>query len=315
MITVYSERLLLKMPGLELDEMLQVFPDLNLKEVTFKFDVVGGNPRLACARVSADHRSTYFIHVKQVVDMMFPAEGDCNKQWATNIVCSAFDKAKTSIASDALDSSTFRDFVVTDVNDSFEEVFASRFMGFVASRIFSVGEETTKATLLKLFGHPGAGTFFEYEAQLAFFEAGPDDVYNCLCQKTRQIVELHLGGGNQKLIRNIKDLRLLRDGDCGLPTVSNYAIIDRALFRTKKFGLQMTNGLTHVSCVTKLPDMLAAFDIHNEEDFSIIFVVPITHLAQFVFPTNLGNVSLYLTTFCPSSKDVIDKEVKNRRVT
>ena len=187
-------------------------------------------------------------------------------------------------------------------------------MGFVASRMHSFGEETMKATLLKLFDSAGAGVFFEYEAQLAFFEAGPDDVYNCFCQRTRQIVKLHLGGGNPKLIRNIEDLRSLRDGDCGTPTVANYAIIDRALFRTKKFGLQMTNGLTHVCGVTKLPDMLAAFDIKNAEDFSIVFVVPEDHLAQFVFPTNLGNVSLYLTTSHPCIEEVIDKEVKKRRL-
>lgn len=114
--------------------------------------------------------SPYYRIVRQVVEMMFPAEVGRHKKWAINVVCSALDKAKKNKAGDALDSSTFRDFVVTDVSDgvaSFGEVFASTFMGFVASRIHSLGEETTKATLLRLFGSAGAGVFFEYEAQLA----------------------------------------------------------------------------------------------------------------------------------------------------
>jgi len=63
------------------------------------------------------------------------------------------------------------------------------------------------------------------------------------------------------LIRNIEDLRTLCDGDSGIPTVSNYPIIDKVLYRSKKFGLQMTNALKHISSVAKLPNMLNALGI------------------------------------------------------
>lgn len=145
----------LVMPGLDLSEMLQVFPDLSAEEVTFKFDVVGGNPRLACTRHFANKSSTYYPLVWQVVEMMFSREDHRHKQWAVNVVCVALDVAAKNKSSDALDSSTFRDFVVTGFEDGVAvggEVFASRFMGFVASRIHSACEETTKATLVKLFG-------------------------------------------------------------------------------------------------------------------------------------------------------------------
>ena len=308
-----KSRSILVMPGLDLTEMLQVFPDLPPQEVTFKFDVVGGNPRLAFALSRPGMKSTtHYQLVSEVVEMMFSNEKLCHKQWALDVVCSALEKAVTNKDSDALDSSTFRDFVQEDTS-SFREVFASRFMGFVASRIHSAGEETTKAALLKLFGFPGVGAFFEYEAQLAFFKAGQNVVYHCLCQRTGKIVEFFLGGGNPMLIRNIEDLRTLCDGDSGIPTVSNYPIIDKVLYRSKKFGLQMTNALEHISGVAKLPNMLNALGIQNEQDFSIIFVVPEDHLACFVFPTNLGGVSMYLTTSRPGTKGVIEKEVKKRR--
>jgi hypothetical protein len=119
---------------------------------------------------------------------MFPAEEVRHKQWAINVVCSALDRAKKNKAGDALDSSTFRDFVVTKIEDGvaeFGEVFASRFMGFVASRIHSSAEETTKASLRKLFGSAGVGVLFEYEAQLAFFAAGQEDVIDKEVKKRR----------------------------------------------------------------------------------------------------------------------------------
>jgi hypothetical protein len=178
----------LVMPGLDLTEMLQAFPDLSAQAVTYKVDVVGGNPRLAFARQIADSWSTHYPLVCEVVEIMFPAEDVRHKQWAINVVCSALDMAKKNKAGDALDSSTFRDFVVTKVEDGvaeFGEVFASRFMGFVASRIYSSAEETPKATLRRLFGSAGVGVCFEYEAQLAFFAAGQEVVIDKEVKKRR----------------------------------------------------------------------------------------------------------------------------------
>ena len=93
----------------------------------------------------------------------------------------------------------------------------------------------------------------------------------------------------------------------------NYPLIDKLLFRDKKFGLQMTTALSHVGGETKLQEILNALDIENEQEFTIVFIVPQDHLERFVFPTNLGNVSLYLTTSLPSTKTVIEKSVKKRK--
>jgi len=301
------------MPGLELPEMLMVFSDLSAEEVAFKFDALGGNPRLIRASPSININSSFYCQVSAVVDLIFSSESQERKDWTVSVVCNVLNKAEENRASDALDSSTFRDFVVLEVTNltvKFKEVFSSRFLGFVASRIHSATETTTKATILKLFGSAGLGVFFEYEAQLSLLDAGPEDVYNCRCQRTNKIVELCLGGGNLKLIRNIQDLRTLRDGDSGIPTVSNYPLIDKLLFREKKFGLQMTTGRSHIGSETKLQDILKALDIQNEQDFSIVFIVPRDSLERFVFPTNLGKVSLYLTTSLPSTKTVIGKNVK-----
>ena len=51
------------------------------------------------------------------------------------------------------------------------------------------------------------------------------------------------------------------------PLCQNYPIIGKVLYRTNKFGLQMTNGLKHVGGVMQLPDILRALGIQNEKDF------------------------------------------------
>ena len=180
------------MPGLDLHEMLMVFSDLSNEEVFFKFDVLGGNPRLFRASPSINITSLFYCQVSAVVELIFSSESQERKDWTIGLVCNVLNKAAQNRSTDALDSSTFRDFVlleVTNVAVKFKEVFSSRFLGFVASRIHSATETTTKATILKLFGSAGFSVFFEYETQLSFLDAGPEDVYNCRCQRTNKIVE------------------------------------------------------------------------------------------------------------------------------
>jgi hypothetical protein len=137
----------LVMPGLELEEMLLVFPSIAAEQVIFHFDVVGGNPRLFFSERIADNNSSYYLLVSELVGKIFPSQSSQNKQWAINIVCSALDTATKSISNDALDSSTFKDFEVSVSDEGVVkkgEVFSSRFMGLVASRIHRVCEESTK---------------------------------------------------------------------------------------------------------------------------------------------------------------------------
>lgn len=310
----------LVMPGLNFTEMLEVFSTglFDKDQITFAFDVVGGNPRLAFAPSVANRQSTYYPIVVSVVKTIFPSESEKHQRWASDVVCSALDKAVQNKAGDALDSSTFKEFMVSDIVDGVcvvNEVFSSQFMGFVASCINSAAEEESKkATLLKLFGSPGAGVFFEYQTQLSFLAADPGAEYICLCKNTGKLVSLCLGGGNLKLIHTIQDLSELEEGECGMPTVPNFAIVDKVLIRgRKKYGIQMTNGLTHNSRVSKLPEMLNALKIKHEKDFFIVFVVPEQHLSKFIFPTNLGKVSLFLTASTPCSTTVITNEIKKRK--
>jgi len=162
-----KRKLELIMPGLELHEMLMVFSDLSKEEVLFKYDVLGGNPRLFRANPSININSLFYCEVSAVVELIFSPKSQERKEWIIGLVCNVLNKAAENRSTDSLDSSTFRDFVlleVTNVAVKFKEVFSSKFLGLVASRIHVASEATTRATLLKLFGSAGLGLFFEYEA-------------------------------------------------------------------------------------------------------------------------------------------------------
>ena len=93
-----------------------------------------------------------------MVELIFSSESQERKDWTIGLVCNVLNKAAQNRSTDALDSSTFRDFVlleVTNVAVKYKEVFSSRFLGFVASRIHSATETTTEDTTLKLFGSAG----------------------------------------------------------------------------------------------------------------------------------------------------------------
>lgn len=163
----------LVMPGLALDEMLLVFPGMPKEAVEFSFDVVGGNPRLAFPHVLAIVNSAHYPLVRGVVDALFPAANEANKKKAVDVVCRAVDAALTQHDREAIDSGIFRDFVVT--NEGIEEMFASPYMGCVASRLRSAMEESAQDTLLRLCGYPASSEFCEYVDQLERWEVSTDE--------------------------------------------------------------------------------------------------------------------------------------------
>jgi hypothetical protein len=174
----------LVMPGLDLQEMCTVFGSMPPDEVRFRYDVVGGNPRLAFAEMWADIGSPYYPVVRSVVERLFVGDTEGHLTWATNVVCAAVDRATTGRAEDALDSSTFRDFEVVKFdgrNTVFREVFASTFMGIVAAKVYSMSEETTIATLLRLSGGPLATASSSSALRRSrHWEASCEEMYYCI---------------------------------------------------------------------------------------------------------------------------------------
>eukprot|EP01033_Poteriospumella_lacustris_P014814 gene14813-10593_t len=185
-------RLFMRSP--DLDEMIAMFSHVAAKEdITFRFDVVGGNPRLAFDKPVADSRSSYYSLVEQVVNIMFPVPAAVAvdrvrseawaglHRWAVETTSGALERAIKNKSDAASDSSTFREYVVGEDGDTIKEVFSSTFMGMVTARVKESQDAAVFGTLRRLFGSAGIGVYLEYEAQLAFLNASrPDTVYECI---------------------------------------------------------------------------------------------------------------------------------------
>ena len=112
---------------------------------------------------------------------MFPLQTEDNKVWAAALICDTLNTSE-----DAVDSSTFRDFLVTRNGDdkSYKiavEIFSTTFMGIVASRLAKAANDSMRERLSKLFGQGGVGNFFEFESHDAMLRADRESVYTCYC--------------------------------------------------------------------------------------------------------------------------------------
>lgn len=304
-------RLNLIMPGLELVEMLGVFGGFAVEDVTFKYDVVGGNPRLAFSHCLGDENSSHFALVRDIVEIMFRAQDPHLKLWAVDLVSSVLDKALKGKARDALDSGIFCDCQIESIfSGLYSQVFSPP--GFSA---LLPARSTMPATKLS---EPICCTC---SVRGVIREGCGSIVHSWLCWAlvpprctTGQVVALCLGGGSIKLIRKIEDLAQLKEREHGVPTVSNYDI-DGVLCRgNQKFCYQFTNAKKiEGELLAKLEVMLGALRSTTESEVSIIFVVPHENISEFTFPTGLQGVQQYLTTPHPCSKDVVNREARKRK--
>lgn len=286
------------MPSLEMREMQLLHKDIDPETLQFKFDVVGGNPRMIAASATACSReSPSYNIVANAVGWMFGSsyteQGDKYElgQWAINMVVQALDMAcvdGTSVAS-GVDSSLFKEYRVQFNPHQHIEQFSSVFLAFVAAKLQESFDRNMIQNLKRLFGSSGMGNGFEFTAHEMLVRG--DEMHWCY-MSGGTYVQLALGKRRIKLIRNVNDIKYLTAEHYGLPTICNFPIIDAAL--PSNIGLQMTISRSHEGSVARLPDMFRAFDV-AENDFAIVFVVPDDGLNEFQFPSNLGTVKMYVT--------------------
>lgn len=98
--------------------------------------------------------------------------------------------------------------------------------------------------------------------------------------------------------------------DYGLPTICNFPIIDAVL--PPYTGLQMTTSASHEVSATYLESMLTNLEIKSEE-FNVVFVVPDEILTSFKFPSNLGNVNMFVTVSKAMTETVFKALFRNKK--
>jgi hypothetical protein len=232
-------------------------------------------------------------------------------RWAIDIVLTNLQLARNerllSSTSTSTDSSFFKEFVVSQNYSHAREQYSSFFLGLVAATLQETCESNVIDSLRNLFGRSGMGNAFEFTAHAAF-----SSIQHVWCMKpTGDIEELHLGMRSVKQLRNVNDIENLTKDDYGLPTICNFPLIDAVL--PPYTGLQMTTSTSHQVSAKSLPSILEQLNIVSGQ-FQVVFVVPDDILASFSFPSDLGNVKMFVTVPKAMTKNALETLTKKRKL-
>ena len=291
------------LPSLTLEEMAEVFSADSEVTRSFKFNVVGGNPRkYKFNAFSASPKDEYYDFISGVVCKIFgseyqPPSDDSSTmtekqtlcQFAIHLVVTHFIRATQKKMK--TDSSLFREnYAIGNDFTVYNERYSSRFLELVAGALSLRYKADIDGQLTTLLGRSGIGSMFEETAHWRLLNS--TGCHYCLRVSDRQIVPLPFGDRNVAMFHNVADVRNIPASVYALPSVCNFPILDAIL--PPCYGLQMTIAKDHKVSTSKLADIVSGMGLAANTELHIIFVVPDIH--NFTTPTNLPGVKLYITT-------------------
>jgi hypothetical protein len=300
------------MSSLSLQEMALIFPDMGEGERQFKFDVVGGNPRMFTAEAVVVEDEQFHGIVQEVLVWMFgedyvPSDGAAptTKQrlgrWAINLLVGTLISAP---AVPKTDSSLFKEYIVREDHTVQRERFASTFLSLVAGHLEEKVETNVMTSLKHLFGAGGRGCAFDYTSRIVLARIRAEHI----CWSSRgRYVKMALGDKRNVLIRTTDDIKRLQPGERGVPTICNSPLVDEVI--PPDIGVQFTTSRTHTVSATSAQSIIDALGLSTQVEFTVVFVVPREVLPEFVFPSNLGQIRMCVTI----PEAVTDEEFKRLR--
>jgi len=303
------------MPSLEFDEMKLIFPEMNKDELQFKYDVFGGNPRVFREIRSTRPDSIYNKVVYDAFVWLFdsdfvPRDGEPSSErqlirtWAVDIIVSKLENAVPP--STNTDSSLFKHYIVTEDCILQSECFVSTFMSFIAASLQENYDKTIISSLLKLFGSSGIGNAFEMTAHAKLLASS--GMHSCL-DLNGNVVNLPLGSRQKVFVRKIEDIKCLKEGQYGFPTICNFPLVDAIL--APDIALNMTIGKSHRGAISKLKEITSALRIASNQ-LKMVFVVPKDSIRAFIFPKDLGDTQVFLTTADKITEDALKGEERRK---
>lgn len=285
------------MLALDLKVMRLIFPALLTDDVQFRFDVLGGNPRLFLDHepvnveeyneqlISQELQSCFTMFFGVTYNHLMETPEGLRTRWAMCLIAKRVQQRKEC------DSSFFLADFLTDSGQC-RVRFASTFLRLVAGALESKNDATLRDALMKIVGSSGLGHAHEYLSHKAFLAGEPTTTTFGL-NTSQDVVELPVGlyGRQVTLVRNIQDLTNLPLTAYGLPTISNFPAVDAILFPNL---LQMTISDTHDVAVGKLSKIADVFKVPLK-DLNLIFVVESVKKAwTFKFPV-VQEINMFVT--------------------
>jgi hypothetical protein len=316
-----SCQLILCMPVFDFDEISSLAPaTMTKEEIQFRYDVVGGIARKFYGAGTGNSREvTMMKFVEEKLDWFFcnhPVTKLSNwdddiKVWALNTITTSILAARNEKKAKLVFSSLFKFISVDKLYLKSEIVWTSVFLKMVAGSIILEKENTVLEQLRNVLEATGEGTLFEYVAHQNLSSSVEDaypviDLDDQQQQQQQQTITVPIHVKRVVLIRTISDIRLLKKGDYGLPTTSNFPLIDAIIDNVL---IQFTVSSSHKGATDKLDDILV--EMENNKNFVLsttsskkvkkskpimLFVVPEGKVCTFNKVSSLKNIKQCLTT-------------------
>jgi len=176
-------------------------------------------------------------------------------------------------------------------NANEQPFWASQFMKFLAGAIQSEERANILSELRSIFEQKGYGVLHEYNAHKTIFsnlQRGELYLLRPLNSKDHLDV-LKVNISKKRLIRNIDDIKELKDGEYGLPTISNFPLVDAII--KPKYLLQMTISNSHdTKSKYRMRDILKSL---GQPTGKMIFILEQKNFNSFKPVTGLGDVNQY----------------------
>ena len=254
-----SHGLIVFMPLFSFEESVQLkkveISASHLATCTSKYDVVGGSARnfVKTDIGRTDRKLKEFV--SSLYEEFFPADaarGDV-REWAISIIVDALVSVTDERHVNQVFQSLFRHRIVDNFYKAVEKNWASPFLAFVAGAIAEVRDGDGILNHLKsiLIG-PGEGYVFEYYHGHRFLRGlvHDEEPYPVIDLSTSKGTDIKVSVKRFLLLRTVEDIGKLQIGDCGIPTTTNFPLVD-AVVKGATMGRNRVDLLINFTVGTK----------------------------------------------------------------
>jgi hypothetical protein len=288
------------MPLFTFDEQLKIHPNnVSSVEAQLLFDIFGGSAR-------NNRKETLTRCVKEPVvesTMNWYFEKLDGKDSLVDAWKFAVDLLSYVVksANDISINSTMKHMVVEDEEEKY--IWASKFIEVLAGIITTEREIEISVKLKSIFQASGMGNAFESFGHKKLTQSRSDYIIRPLMLTTRKrkVNDNEIEKVNFNLpimlIRSISDVAELLVGHYGLPTFSNFPLVD-AVIQPDTLIQFTVSPEKHKGAVDRLDDIRNQLSASRDQH-RIVFVIPAFNKDSFKYQENLSSIRQYVTFVDP----------------
>jgi hypothetical protein len=286
------------MPIFTFEEQLRILPsDISRDEAHFLYDVFGGSARYTRKwKFSAGHNDD--IVVNSMKWFFSDSYKDVNIGNAWNYAVGVLS-VRVNDASDISINSTMKHLVATN-----KYIWASKYIEVLAGMIINERNNDMSSKLKAIFDSSGMGNAFESFGHKKLTQSCVNYILRPLMNTRPKKLSTSVISINFKLpimlIRCVGDIGTLNQGFYGLPTISNFPLIDAVI--QPNILLQFTvSPDKHKGASNKLNEIRSHLNEKNFSKHMMVFIIPYENRDSFKFQQDLSDIKQYITFDDPVS--------------